>query len=218
MAKVKLGFQKLTVDQKIQTGRTIVTDTTGNAAFPLTQVKLPPITTAVNALEAAHTAAAGGDHAHHSDMIAKEKVLDKLMSALIGQIDSESGGDATKILSTGCNVKGVTLAGKRQAGVVANKLSGFADCTATKVKGAFYRWQNCPDPVPDESVINIPDPATGRLPSHNNWTDSNPSKEITTTVPNLPTGKKVWFRYAPVLGKKQGGQQAWVILGSITIP
>ncbi|HEX7415137.1 MAG TPA: hypothetical protein VF411_13915, partial [Bacteroidia bacterium] len=158
------------------------------------------------------------DHSKVADMNAKEVVLDKLISLLIAQIDTESGGDATKILSTGCKVKGVNLGGKRKAGVIKGKLAGDADCTATKVKGAFYRWQNCPDPTPNEAVINIPDPATGRLPTHNVWMDSEPTHNITTTVPSLPTGKKIWFRYAPVLNKKNGGQQAWIILGYVTIP
>ncbi|MHB8259599.1 MAG: hypothetical protein ACYDCN_11915 [Bacteroidia bacterium] len=218
MAKVKLAFSKLSVPHKIQTARTIVTDTTGNAAFPITQTKLPAITTAVNALELAHTAAAGGDHGHHADMMAKEKVLNQLMSNLISQIDTESGGDATKILSTGCNIKAVGRAGKRKAGVVAGKIGGESICTATKVKGAFYLWYNCPDPPPDESIINIPDPVTGRLPAHNSWVECDATHEIITTIPSLPTGKKMWFSVIPVLTKKKGGKQARIILGSIMIP
>ncbi|MHB8259109.1 MAG: hypothetical protein ACYDCN_03415 [Bacteroidia bacterium] len=218
MAKVKLGFKKLSVPHKIETARTIVTDTTGNTDFPLTQSKLPPITTAVNALELAYTAAAGGDHSKVSDMNRKARALDALMSNLISQIDTESDGDETKILSTGCNVRGASKPGKRKVGVVAGKNSGEGVCTGTKLKGAFYRWQYCPDPTPDEAVINLPDPVTGRLPAHNSWMDGDPTHEITTTIPNLPTGKKMWFRYAPVLSKKKGGQQAWIVLGSITIP
>ena len=218
MSKAKLKFSELGISEKTETVRTIVTDTTGNTAFPLTQTKLPAITTAVNALELAHIAAAGGDHAKIADMNAKEKVLDGLISLLIAQIDYESEGDATKILSTGCHIKTETKRGKTKQGVKAGKNSGEAVGTATLVKGAFYRWQHCPDPPPDESVINIPDPATGRLPAHNSWIDDEPTYEITTTIPNLPSGKKMWVRYAPVLRKKHGGQQAWVVLGSVKVP
>ncbi|MHB8260546.1 MAG: hypothetical protein ACYDCN_01985 [Bacteroidia bacterium] len=218
MSKVKLGFARLTIPHKIETARTIVADTTGNTDFVLTQTKLAAITSAVNALELAHIAAAGGDHGKIADMDAKEKALDGLISLLIVQIEVESGGDATKILSTGCKIKGISGGAKQKKGVKAGKNPGDAICTATKVKGAFYRWQNCPDPMPDESVINIPDPVTGKLPAHNIWMDSEPSHSITTTVPNLPSGKKMHFRYAPILNKKHGGQQEWIFLGSVTIP
>ena len=223
MAKVKLGFSKLTVPSKIQTARTIVTDTTRNTSFPLAQVMLPPITTAVNNLEAAHTAAAGGDHSKHEDMVTKEKVLDGLISLLSDHINAESGGDATKILSTGCQVRNVKSRGKRKQGVERGTHEGEADCTATKVKGAFYRWQYCPDPPPNESpspitpVAGTP-PLTGKVADANTWTDDEPTHEITTTISGLPSGTKMWFRYAPVLSKKNGGQQAWVVLGYITIP
>lgn len=218
MSKAKLGFSELTIPEKIETARTIVTDTTGNTDFPLTQSKLTAITAAVDALELAHIAAAGGDHSKIADMNAKETALDGLISLLISQIDNESEGDATKIMSTGCHIKTETKRGKTKQGVKAGKNIGEADGTATLLKGAFYRWQHCADPPPDESVINIPDPATGKLPSHNSWMDDEPTYEITTTIPNLPSGKKTWVRYAPVLRKKHGGQQAWVVLGSVKVP
>jgi hypothetical protein len=51
MAKARLGVRNLTIPQKIQQLRQIVTKMTGNATFPAPDPSLATVTTAINKLE-----------------------------------------------------------------------------------------------------------------------------------------------------------------------
>jgi len=235
MKKAKINFSRLSVPKKIETARTIVTDTTGNTDFPICQALLPGISSAVNDLETKFQAAAGGDHQKKALMHAAAKVLDGLISFLEDQINVEAGGDETKIIGTGCEVRKQTKRGKRQPGVKQGKNSGEIILTAPTVKGAgSYRFQLCADPPPDETAASrtaqppIPAPAPYPLPAPvpaqpSRWTDVGVAKGATFTADEmsdapLKSGSKLWARAAAILSKKKGGQQGWVLLGSVIVP
>ncbi|MBI3500640.1 MAG: hypothetical protein HY063_02510 [Bacteroidetes bacterium] len=222
MKKAKIKFSKLSVPKKIETARTIVTDTTGNGNFPICQALLPPITNAVNDLETKFEAAAGGDHQKKALMHAAAKVLDGLISFLEDQINVEAGGDEAKIKSTGCDVRKQTKRGKRLPGIKQGKRSGEIILFALTVKGAAYRFQLCSDPPPNETTpisrtVQPPVPAPVPAPQ-NQWSDAGTTKGATFTATDLTSGSKMWGRVAVILTKKKGGQQGWVLLGAVIVP
>jgi len=101
---VKLGFGKLTVDQKLNKANFIIGKLTGNPDFPVTDPTLAALTTATEEASAAAAAAETGDH--QSVAIKKQKVavLDKLMARLQSDINTKANGNVAKILGAGFEV------------------------------------------------------------------------------------------------------------------
>jgi hypothetical protein len=108
MANARLGIRNLSIPQKIQQLRQIVTKMTGNANFPAPDPALATMTTAINKLETDYndgqskrqTAQAATNLQNQS-----ETALDTLARALAAHVDSVAKGDETIILSAGMHTR-----------------------------------------------------------------------------------------------------------------
>lgn len=101
---VKLGFLRLTVEQKIVRARAVVAAMTGNPNFPTPLPTLADVTTATDALELAQQALPGGPAATEIRDI-RERELDRLMSDLQVYVESVAQGDAEIVLSSGMELR-----------------------------------------------------------------------------------------------------------------
>jgi hypothetical protein len=209
MKKPKLGFRNLSIPEKIQKSREVVTHLTGNVNFTTPNPTLAVVTTAINALETAHELAADGGKALKSAMRAKEKVLVDLMVQLQEYVANASGGDEQKILSAGLGVKTTTSRQKKGVSVIAGLNPGEIICTAASpVKGikAIHEFQSCIDPIPVDVKVD----------SVNQWVNAEISSKATVTISNLPLGIKIWIRHRLILSK--GQKEPWVVIGSAIVP
>ena len=107
MARVKLGFSRLTTAEKLLKSRTIVANMTGNANFPTIppNIDLAVITASIDNLEAAaQKADKGGTDKTLIKNIAEDELND-LMSQLADYVQSASAGDPVIIASSGMDIK-----------------------------------------------------------------------------------------------------------------
>ncbi len=107
MIYVKFGFSGLNVPKLVQYCKGIVLKMTGNANYvtpapSLGSVITPNITALENAYEAALD---GGKSLTAATKVKKQTLLDN-MKLLASYVQTTSGGDATKILSSGFSVRG----------------------------------------------------------------------------------------------------------------
>lgn len=107
MARVKLGFSRFAITVKIFKARYIVTQMTGNPNFPTlpTEIDLPVITAAIDALETAAQGAAKGGTDKTLAMHLAATALDELMVKLQDFVQVASNGDPLKIESSGMEVR-----------------------------------------------------------------------------------------------------------------
>jgi hypothetical protein len=108
MSLVKVGTATMTVPQKIQFARQIVIDMTGNANFTTPAPTLAALTAAATALETAYNAAQTARQVAKSQTAnqdAKALALDLLLAQEANYVENTSGGDRTKITSSGFSVR-----------------------------------------------------------------------------------------------------------------
>ena len=209
MKKPKLDFYHLSIAQKIQKGREVITHMTGNTNFTTPNPTLAVITAAINGLETASEAAADGGKALKANMRAKEKILNDLMVQLEEYISNVCAGDEQKILSSGMGVKQIKPHGKRNDSVMAGLNPGEVICTASAPgRGitATHEFHRCNDPVPADSQAETTNP----------WVPAEISTLSTVTISNLTPGVKMWFRHRLILTK--GKKEPWSLLGSVIVP
>ena len=103
--KVKLGLFKKNVDEKVEFGRTVHDNMTGNANFTTPSPTPAMLKTATDALEAANILRSTGAHLAVADLHAAEEAFDTLMTALGAYVDSIAQGDASIILSAGMETR-----------------------------------------------------------------------------------------------------------------
>lgn len=101
---VKLGFLRLSVEQKIVKARAVVAAMTGNPNFPTPSPTLADVTIAVDALELAQQALPGGpDETEIRDI--REQELDVLMSDLQIYVEGIAQGNPEVVLSSGMETR-----------------------------------------------------------------------------------------------------------------
>ncbi|MBL0311068.1 MAG: fibronectin type III domain-containing protein [Bacteroidetes bacterium] len=101
---VKIGFLKLTVEQKIVRARAVLAAMTGNPNFTTPSPTLADVTTAVDALELAQQNLPGGpDETEIRDI--REQELDVLMSNLQIYVEGEAQGNPEIVLSSGMETR-----------------------------------------------------------------------------------------------------------------
>ena len=104
MQKVKVGFQKDAIPQKMQKTAVVVGQITGNPAFPKAQPMLADVTASVNALDEASQAAQSSQAATKQLFeVQNQKLadLDAQLAALCNDVNAEAGGDETALMSSG---------------------------------------------------------------------------------------------------------------------
>jgi hypothetical protein len=196
MAKVKLNLRYLTVTEKVQFARQIVTSLTGNASFINPEPPLADVVDSANALEMAfNTATIARQNALEKTSLMDDAstTLDSLLSKLGNYVDSTSDGDEAKILSAGMSVKAKSvpigsLPQPTSLAATAGDMEGEIDLTWDKVHGAkSYVIEYIPDPITP----------TG-------WKSGGVSTKSYASVTSLPSGTKYWFRVAAVGAAGQG--------------
>jgi predicted phage tail protein len=190
MKRVRISFSGLTIPQKIEKTRVIVSKMTGNVAFATPNPDLAEINKIVNELETAYTAAQQGGKTLTATMYQKEKELDILITSLAGYVQSFSRGDEVLILSTGFDVvsKNPTNNEPLPAPLSLHVVNGVLErqlvLTWAKVKGAKnYVIQQANDPL------------TG---GDDDFETIGTATKTKFTAINLQAGKKYWFRVAAI--------------------
>ncbi|MBC8115099.1 MAG: fibronectin type III domain-containing protein [Candidatus Saccharimonas sp.] len=198
MAKVKLSLRNLTVPQKVQFMRQIVTAMTGNADYPTPSPPLATITTLANQLETDFNAAEASrlvSEQKTAVMGTSEDAADAGLTQLGAHVDNASGGDEEKILGAGMDVRATPApVGSLPApqGLVATigDFDGEIDNVWDAVRGASsYVMEKSVDP-----------------PTATSWQPAGVTTKSQRTVTGLTSGTKYWFRVA-ALGA--AGQSPW---------
>jgi hypothetical protein len=190
MAKPKVDLRGKKPLEKVQKTGEIVTSTTGNANFPTPNPTLATLTAKADSLAAAISArdiAKQTLDEMQAALLTAEAELDATLTLFAAYVESASGGDAQKILSSGLALKG-------QASPVAAmpKVTGL-DSTGSESEGSvILRWDALKNAKTYE-VQTCPDPITG-----GGWTSAGLPTKSTLTVSGLPTGGRCWFRVRAV--------------------
>lgn len=192
-AVVVLGLSKLTIPQKIEFARFIVTSMTGNANFTTPNPALLTITTNANALETAHIAAKGGGKDETAAMHAKEQLLDlslKLLAAYVEGIANANPANAEAIaLSSGMNTKKNASPRPNGFRVEHGKNAGEVNLRTNADDRAVFVW---------ETTTTPDDEAT--------WTTLNSSTRAHYLATGLNSGTRYYFRVAKI---DKDGQGDW---------
>ena len=197
MAKAKLGLDKLTPEELVAEATTIHTSMTGNANFttpnPSLAALLTAITNAQNKLNAYNVAVTATQTALN-DRDAAMAALRALLSLLAAYVDNVSGGDATKIASSGMGVRN-TPGSIGPIGQVLNLVlvagvdEGTLAASWPPVRGATcYEVQACPDPL---------------VPA--NWSHKLTAGKASAMVNSFNSGTKQWLRVRAVGANNQTG-------------
>jgi hypothetical protein len=102
---VKLGLKEMPVEVKIELGRRVIKEMTGNPNFISPSPALSEIKTATDSMEVSFNEAAAGGMLDTATLHEKEEAWDKLMTALGNYVDNIARGSATIILSAGMETK-----------------------------------------------------------------------------------------------------------------
>jgi hypothetical protein len=197
MAKVKLGLQGLTPDQKVAYATTVKTAMTGNPNFLTPNPTLASVGTLTTALQTkinAYNAAVAAVAAALLDRDNAELALTGALTSLASYVDNTSGGDAFKIASAAMSVRAVAAAvgplGQVLSFVVtANENEGALDLAWDPVRGALsYEVWISVDPITSDS-----------------WTHKMTAGRSNATITGLTTGAKQWVRVRAVGAKNQTG-------------
>lgn len=186
MAKPKLDLKGKTPLEKVQKTGDIVVATTGNANFTTPTPPLATLTAKADTLAAAYSAREAARQAldeAQAALDAAEADLDATLVTFAAYVESVSGGDAQKILSSGLAVKGPNspigpMPQVQGLDSVASVEAGRIILRWASVKGAkTYEVQTCPDPITADG-----------------WTGVGLPTKATLTVDGLPSGGRCWFR------------------------
>lgn len=215
MSRSKLGFHKLNAADKVAATRNIITKTTGNPDFPVPNPSLAALATAANDVENAESAASGGGKKLKTILNAKIKALVLLITLFIAYVDTTSGGDATKILSTGLNVRNKPKRSSRTLKLKSGPKPGSVIAEAPGEKARSNKWQYGYDPNFNAATA----PSTATVPPPNIvWVDADDTTTAKITIENLKSGSRLWLRHAVVKTKAKGGQGPWTDPVSIIVP
>ena len=196
MAKVKLALKDLTIPQKIQFMRQVVTSMTGNANFATPSPTLASVTAKADDLETTYNdAQAARLTAQQKTNLQTDSSLtaDSSMTQLAAYVENITAGDAAKIQSAGMAVRADgapigTLPAPTDLAATVGDNDGEIDLDWDNVRGATsYVVQKSPDPVTPTS-----------------WLQSSVVTKSKTTVDSLTSGTKYWFRVSAVGTAGQG--------------
>jgi len=208
MAKVKLGLKGKSIQQKLTTGQNIITAMTGNANFPAPnptiaalQTLLTNLTNTSNGFEAGKTS----QEQKKALRDAAEVAFDAGFSTESATVQSASGGDATKILSSGMQVAGA--AGPVvPPGQVLNLVVTAGDNDGTLDFGVDA------EPVAKSYEVEISvDPV-----SPTSWQKKMTVTKSSGTITGLTSGARMWVRVRAIGADPQPGP--WSDPAAKTVP
>jgi len=202
MAFVKIGTKGMSVPQKIQYVRQIVTDMTGNANFTTPSPTLATMSTNATTLETNYNGAETArqqSKAKTALMDEQSASVDALLASLANYVQNASGGDEAKIASSGFSVRNIPaspigeLPAPTDFVVMENGGSGSVKFRWKKVRGAMsYILET----APDGPVLNFNSPIG--------------SSKTRAEKEGLTSGTKYWFRVCAVGAEGQGPWSALI--------
>ena len=192
-AVVALGLSKLSVPQKIEFSRFLVTSITGNANFTTPMPALTVITGNISALETAYITAKGGGKDETAAMRAKGLVLDlslKLLGSYVEGIANANPANAEAIiLSAGINLKRQAATRPNGFRVVSGELAGQIQLRTDYDSRKMFTFAMTQTPA-DEAT----------------WQVIHTSTKSQHLVTGLESGIRYYFKYAKVGSE---GQENW---------
>ncbi len=120
MAKVRIGFSRLSVPNQIERALNITGKMTGNAHFPTPRPTLDAVKTANNALEKLYNESRNKDRLKLKLMAGSRKALLKVINELAAYVENVSEGSEEIIRSSGFDVVGKRVFTNDTAGPVYN--------------------------------------------------------------------------------------------------
>lgn len=199
MAKIKLNLRRLSVSEKIERARQIITALTGNASFPTPKPTLAAVTTITDDLETAQQEQLAGKTTAVLKTIArdeKEDLFDSTFVQLAAYVESIAGDNERLIKSAGMDTR--APAGPSNAPpdapqflhITGGDADGEIDLSWEPVDGAkTYQIEQSPDPVTATS-----------------WSHATATTKSKATIDGLTSGTRYSFRIAAV---GTNGQGAW---------
>ena len=197
MPRIKLNIRNLSVPDKVARGRQIVTAMTNNANFSNPHPPLTDVTASLLSLEQAHTSlqtAKADVKAKATAQVDAEAKANQILAQLAAYVESIAGGDEKIITSAGLEAKisrsaPIVLSAPQGLSTTVGDRDGVIELSWRKVAHAkSYTIQFSPDP-----------PTTG------SWAHAAIATASFTTIENLTSGKRYWFRVAAVGAMGQSG-------------
>ena len=197
MPRIKLNLRTLSIPDKVQKGRQIVTAMTNNPNFSNPHPGLSDVTAALASLEQNYASV----QAAKADVKAKTTTLDdaadkvdQIMIQLAAYVESIAGTDEKIITSAGLTTKASRstpsfLSPPQGLSATVGDHEGVIELSWKKVANArSYTIQVSPDPPTSES-----------------WTQAAIATASARTIENLASGKRFWFRVAAIGALGQSG-------------
>lgn len=181
--KVKLDIAKLSIPNMLPVCADIVAKMTGNGNFPNPLPDLADVGKAITQLNTDYKAALDGGKSFKAIMRISDKNLRTLMAQLAAYVQTASGGDEEKIISSGMQVA------KKRGPLEPLATPAALTCLHSDRPGeAPLRWK----PVDKAKmyfieVTQTPEDATS-------WKDGGSSTKSRFTVVDLIPGAPYWFR------------------------
>jgi len=194
MSLVKLELSKKTNPELVISSENVVTKMTGNANYTTPNPTLAFITALILAFKTSIESALDGGKALKAIQAQKRKDLLSGMGLLAAYVQFASGGDATKITSSGMGVRN-----SRTPAVLPNMIVGVKAFTGEVFGTVQLMWsaQKGIKCYVVEYTIAA-DPAAG-------WVHLCACSSSRFVATNLPRNTKVWIRIAAINSAGQGG-------------
>lgn len=189
-------MRDLSLTDKIQFARQIVSALNDNASFPTPVPPLTSVTSAIGAMETAFNEAQTARQTAQTKTSAqndKSDELDLLLTQLANHIENSSNGDPVKIQSAGLTV--------RSAAARIGALSVPTDLTATEgdMEGEIdLSWNRV------RGAKSYVIPSTLSMTDTPTWASAGVATQSSFTTTGLASGKRHWFRVAAVGAAGQG--------------
>lgn len=197
MPRIKLNLRNLSIPDKVQKGRQIVTAMTNNTNFPNAHPPLPTVTDALATLEKSYASV----QVAKADVKAKASAqddanvkVDQILGQLAAYVESIAGNDEKIITSAGLTTKAT-----RSAPIFLSPPQGLS-ATAGDHEGVIeLSWKKVPH-AKSYTIQMSPDP-----PTPESWAHAAIATASTATIENLMSGKRFWFRVAAIGSMGQSG-------------
>ena|SRR6218665_1560871 len=188
-----LGTTKLSIPQKIEHARFIVTSMTGNANFPTPVPALTVITTNVNSLEAASLLAKSGGKDETAAMRAKAVTLELSLKAMCSYVETTANNNfltaEAVILSAGFNVRRPSPARQNGFRIALGKNPGEIIVRTDAERHSFYMFEMTLTPEVEES-----------------WREVYAGSKCSFLVTGLESGNQYFFRVSKM---NKNGRSGW---------
>jgi hypothetical protein len=197
MPRIKLNLRDLSIPDKVQKGRQIVTAMTNNANFANPHPSLSEVTAALASLEQNYAllqAAKADVKAKATTQDDADSKVDQILVQLAAYVESIAGNDEKIITSAGLATKN-----SRSAPVFLSPPQGLSATVGDHDGVIELSWKKVPKAKSYTIQISA-DP-----PNPESWTHAAIATASTRTIENLTSGKRFWFRVAAIGAMGQSG-------------